>query len=184
MIPEKDTVRISKFLSLVLRHQPEVIGITLDDNGWTSVTILLEKMQQKGEALTTEMLEYIVATNSKKRFAFNEDHTQIRASQGHSVSIDTGYAAQQPPAVLFHGTADRFMPSILSEGLKKMSRQHVHLSADKITAINVGSRHGNPIVLEINTAQMYADGYLFYLSENGVWLTGHVPVQYITMRGH
>ena len=176
MIPEKEVVKISKFLSLVLRHQPQTIGITLDENGWTDVPALLQKMNAGGTPLTMEVLDHVVATNSKKRFAFNEDRSKIRASQGHSVDVDLGYTEQQPPAILYHGTAEVFVASIQASGLEKRKRHHVHLSAETITAINVGQRHGRPVVFEVAAAQMTADGFVFFRSDNGVWLTDHVPV--------
>lgn len=179
MISDKEATRISKFLSLVLRHQPETIGITLDDNGWADVNTLLQQINAHGTAINHDVLEHIVATNSKKRFAFDETHTRIRASQGHSISVDLAYTPVQPPEILYHGTASQYLASILKTGLEKRNRQHVHLSADIITATKVGQRHGKPKVLAIYTKRMYQDGYNFYLSDNGVWLTDHVPAQYI-----
>ena len=181
MLTEKETTRISKFLSQVLRHQPETIGIQLDEHGWTPVDILLDKMKAHGYAVTPEMLEEVVATNSKKRFAFNDDHTLIRASQGHSVEVDLGYAPAEPPEILYHGTAQHNIASILANGLEKRSRQQVHLSKDIATATQVGQRHGKPQVLQIEAGRMYRNGFMFYLSANGVWLTDAVPVEYIKL---
>lgn len=183
MISEKETKRISKYLSFVLRHQPETLGITLDTQGWTSVPVLLQKMQEQGFNVSHELLAHVVDTNSKKRFAFNDDQSLIRASQGHSVDIDTGYQPQEPPAVLYHGTAQAFLPSIFSTGLEKRGRQHVHLSSDRTTAVQVGGRHGKPFVLLVDAAGMYRDGHHFYCSDNGVWLTDHVPVAYLREEG-
>lgn len=179
MMSESETNRTSKFLSLVLRHKPEELGITLDENGWTDVPMLLAKMATKGHRITHHQLRYIVETNSKKRFAFNDDESRIRANQGHSVEVNLGYVQKQPPEFLYHGTATRFLDVILDDGLQKMNRHHVHLSSDEQTARSVGSRHGKPVVLTVKAGAMAADGHVFYQSENGVWLTDHVPVAYI-----
>lgn len=176
---EKQITHLSKFLSLVLRHAPETIGITLDENGWTDVDTLLAQMTLNGETINREILTVVVDTNNKKRFAFNDDGSKIRASQGHSVDIDPGYTPQQPPEILYHGTALKFCESISENGILKQNRTHVHLSADTETAKNVGSRHGKPYVFTIDAAQMCKDGYLFYVSENGVWLTDTVPPVYL-----
>lgn len=173
---EKD---ISKYLSLVLRHQPQKLGIILDEAGWTYVEELLEKMEKKGIHVNLNLLRQVVDNNDKKRFAFNHDFTKIRASQGHSISIDLGLQPQEPPDFLYHGTAEKNLNSILSEGLKKGSRQHVHLSLDIETAIKVGKRHGKPIVLKVNSGQMSKNGQQFFLSENKVWLTVYVGPQYL-----
>lgn len=180
MIPEKEVKRISKFLSFVLRHQPQALGIAIDAQGWTSVPVLIQRMQEQGFSFSHELLAHVVATNSKKRFAFNDDQSLIRASQGHSVDIDAGYAPQEPPALLYHGTAQAFLPSVFSTGLEKRGRQHVHLSSDRANALQVGGRHGKPAVLLVDAATMHRDGHLFYCSDNGVWLTEAVPVAYIT----
>lgn len=178
---DKQKKSIGKFLSLVLRHQPEIIGITLDDNGWTPVPELLSKMKASGHPLSLEQLEEIVATNDKKRYAFSEDGRMIRANQGHSVEVDLGLTPQEPPQYLYHGTVAKYLDSIRKDGLKKMSRQHLHLSRDRETAITVGSRRGTPVILTISAADMYRDGFLFYISDNGVWLTDHVPAKYIQL---
>lgn len=172
---------ISRFLSLLLRHKPGTVGLVLDENGWADVNELLEKMKPHGFHVSKEQLEEVVFTNNKKRFAFNEDHTKIRASQGHSIAVDLKMEPVTPPAFLYHGTGEKSVASILATGLEKRSRQHVHLSADKETALAVGSRHGKPVVLVINARQMQADGFLFYLSANKVWLTDAVPVLYISL---
>jgi len=179
MISEKDTKQISKFLSYVLRHKPEAIGLTLDANGWADVTVLLEKMHKHGTKIDMELLSHVVDTNSKKRFAFNDAKDRIRASQGHSLEIELGYEPLVPPEILYHGTAERNVASILKEGIRKGSRHHVHLSLDKATATNVGGRHGKPVLLEVMALQMHNDGYEFFLSENGVWLTDGVPTGYV-----
>jgi putative RNA 2'-phosphotransferase len=175
----KNIVKYSKFLSLILRHQPELIGLSLDKNGWADVAQLIELANKKGTALTAELLEEVVATNDKKRFAFNTDKSRIRASQGHSIEVDLDLVPQQPPEHLFHGTATRFLDSIRDRGLLPGSRQHVHLSADESVAKNVGQRHGKPIVLKVRSGEMAQAGMSFFLSDNGVWLTDTVPSQYL-----
>jgi putative RNA 2'-phosphotransferase len=179
MLPEKEIVRISKFLSLVLRHQPEKINIVLDENGWTDVATLIQQADKNGVPLSREVLERVVETNNKKRFAFNNDKTKIRASQGHSVSVDLNYTPQTPPAILYHGTSERTLKSIVATGLQKQNRHHVHLSTDVDTARNVGQRHGKPVILKIDAEAMAQNGYLFYLSENQVWLTEQAPPEYL-----
>jgi len=179
MLTDNEAQRVSKFLSLVLRHKPESLGITLDEHGWTTVDSLLSKLRAKGYRIDRSQLAFIVETNNKKRFAFSPDGTQIRANQGHSVDVDLGYIEKQPPQLLYHGTATRFLDSIRTEGLKKMNRHHVHLSSDEQTARAVGSRHGKPIILTVKASEMATAGHVFYQSENGVWLTDLVPVAYI-----
>ncbi len=176
---ENNTKKNSKFLSLVLRHKPEVIGLSLDEAGWTYVEELLEKLNAYGKTIDRELLEYIVANNDKKRFEFSDDGLKIRASQGHSISIDLGYEPQIPPETLFHGTTSQFLEPIFASGLKKMKRHHVHLSADKETAQKVGSRRGNPVILEVAAGAMHRAGHLFFVTQNGVWLTDHVPAEYL-----
>ena len=179
MIDRKNSTKISKFLSLVLRHAPETLGIKLDSAGWVSVEDLMEKMNLNGQSVDFKVLQYIVDSNSKKRFAFNHDKSKIRANQGHSIKIDHGFEPRTPPKVLYHGTGLKSVESILEKGIEKRNRHHVHLSADKETAMKVGHRHGTPIVLEIMTLEMKNDGHEFYLSENNVWLTDFVPSKYI-----
>ncbi|WP_345954001.1 RNA 2'-phosphotransferase [Mucilaginibacter sp. PAMB04168] len=181
MISEKEITSISKFLSLVLRHQPELIGMELDLQGWVSVDELLKKANVHGKLITMEMLNHVVETNSKKRFAFSDDKQKIRASQGHSVEVELGYEPHVPPAVLYHGTGAQSVDSILHLGLQKRSRQHVHLSADPETAVKVGSRHGKPVVLKVLADQMQQKGFVFYLSANGVWLTDNVPPEFLQL---
>ena len=171
----QELISKSKFLSLVLRHRPEEIGLTLDPNGWADVNELLLKAK-----LDPLILEEIVATNEKKRFAFNEDRTKIRASQGHSIDVNLQYKPATPPSALYHGTALRFLDSIMKTGLEKRDRQHVHLSMDSETALNVGKRHGQPAVLLVNSGKMHEQGYKFYLSDNGVWLTDNIPVTFLS----
>lgn len=170
--------RTSKFIALILRHRPEEIGITLDRHGWASVARLLE-----GVGISMEELEEIVASDEKQRYRFNEDKTLIRANQGHSVPVDLELEAREPPGVLYHGTVGRFLPSIREKGLQPQGRQYVHLSKDVKTAANVGQRRGKPLILQVAAGRMHGDGYAFFLSENGVWLTKAVPARYIKFPG-
>lgn len=170
---------ISKLLSLVLRHQPEVLGIQLDQNGWVEVDFLLEKLKGKSPDMNFERLERIVYTNDKQRFGFNEDLTKIRANQGHSIEVDVELKPELPPELLYHGTVDKFLDGIRAEGLKKGTRLYVHLSKDLETATKVGSRRGKPVILTIHARQMAEAGHVFYLSENGVWLCEAVPSNFI-----
>lgn len=170
--------KLSVFISLILRHKPETIGISLDEHGWACVEELINGINNAGKVINMEILEEIVATDNKKRYSFNEDKTLIRANQGHSVSVDVELKEQQPPEFLYHGTATRFLENIMSQGIKSMSRLYVHLSKDIETAKLVGKRHGEIVVLKVNTGKMYRDGIKFYLSENGVWLTKYVESKY------
>ena len=174
---EKRLIKASKFLSLVLRHQPQAIGLQLSEAGWASVKDLIAK---SGGRLSLDVIQDVVEQNDKKRFALSEDGRSIRANQGHSIDVDLGLLPVEPPATLYHGTADRFLPSIREEGLTKQSRQHVHLSPDHATAIKVGQRHGKPVVLIVNAGGMYAAGHTFFQSQNGVWLTEAVPPPFLT----
>jgi putative RNA 2'-phosphotransferase len=179
MIEDKLNTRISKFLSLVLRHAPERIGIELDSAGWTSIEDLIEKMNLAGQEIDRASLEHVVATNKKKRFAISDDGLMIRANQGHSIEIEHGYEPKIPPTKLYHGTALKNQESILKSGLEKRNRHHVHLSSDIKNAVSVGQRHGKPIVFDVSSGRMHEDGFLFYQSENGVWLTSQVPSEYL-----
>lgn len=179
---EKQKKRISKFLSLILRHSPEKIGLQLDENGWASVDELQLKCGKYGHPFSIEELKEIVATNDKQRFAFNEEGTKIRASQGHSINVELELARTEPPEFLFHGTVADSLNSIKEKGLLKMNRQHVHLSKDRDTAIKVGSRRGIPVILRVRSGQMHLVGFPFFISENGVWLTDRVPEQYIDFK--
>lgn len=181
MMSEKEITRISKFLSLVLRHRPEATGLALDENGWANMEELIEKMNSHKLSITRDMLDTVVVTNNKQRFAFNEHKTKIRANQGHSIQAELGLKEMIPPTYLYHGTSEKAVPSILKTGIQKRGRHHVHLSQDIPTAITVGRRHGEPAVLCIAAQQMHQDGYLFYLSENNVWLTDFVPIQYLKL---
>lgn len=178
---DPNDVRLEKtgrYLSLLLRHRPDIAGISLDAHGWADVSELLRGIN-KTQALTMEELELIVATDCKQRYAFNEDKTLIRANQGHSIPVDVEPERKAPPALLWHGTGRKYTDSIDEIGLIRKTRLYVHLSADKETAFAVGSRHGEPVIYEVNTAQMHADGYIFYQAANGVWLTKCVPVTYL-----
>lgn len=173
----KNLTSASKFISLVLRHQPEIIGVELEYHGaWAPVKAVL-----KGAKLTMEELELLVANDAKGRYSFNEDKTKIRANQGHSVEVDLGLEPIQPPDKLFHGTVGKFLGSIQKEGLKSAGRQYVHLSADLETALQVGRRRGKPVILLVDSGRMYQDGYQFFLSTNGVWLTKAVPLDYLKL---
>lgn len=174
----RNYTKASKFLSLVLRHKPEKIGIQLDRCGWAKVPEIL-----MGVNLTMEDLEHIVETDEKQRYSFNDDKTLIRANQGHSIPIDLELEAVEPPETLYHGTIGQFLGSIKKEGLQRRSRQFVHLSKDVETALAVGRRRGKPVVLQIASGRMFEDGYEFFLSENGVWLTKEAPSSYIKFPG-
>ncbi len=170
---------ISKFLSQILRHRPEKIDLQLDEQGWANVDELLEKSITKGMYFDRALLQIVVETNNKQRFAFSEDGLRIRASQGHSIDIDLGLKPQKPPEILWHGTAEKSLDSIRKEGLRSMRRQHVHLSKDRQTAENIGGRHGKAVVLTVRSGQMSRQKHKFYLSENGVWLTEEVPAEFL-----
>jgi putative RNA 2'-phosphotransferase len=175
------TVSISKFLSLVLRHEPEAIGLTLDANGWADIEELMRLANAKGKRLTRELIEQVVADNDKQRFIISDDGKRMRANQGHSVNIDLALEPQVPPDILYHGTATRFVESVRQQGLSHRERQHVHLSLERATALNVGTRHGKPIILEVAAKRMHEAGFVFYISANDVWLTDNVPASYITI---
>ena len=176
---EKRKTKISKFLSLILRHKPETIGLIIDENGWTDVKNLLEKSLKYGNSFTPEELETVVETNDKKRFVFDESKTKIRASQGHSIKVEIGFEEKIPPEILYHGTAKRNVESILKNGLHKMQRHHVHLSADVETAETVGTRYGKPVIFKIDTKKMLEENFRFYISANGVWLVESVPPEFL-----
>lgn len=176
---EKERRNKSKFLSLVLRHQPETIGISLDEAGWTDVDELLSALARNGKSMSRTMLEEAVSTNDKQRFSFSEDGSRIRANQGHSVEIELGYQEATPPPILYHGTPQQFVESISREGLKKMKRHHVHLHVDVVTSTAVGQRRGKPVLLRVNALEMHQAGHQFFVTPNDVWLTDHVPVEYL-----
>ncbi len=173
--------KLSVFISLVLRHKPNAAGIQLDEHGWANVDELIEGINNTGRKIDMDILKEIVRTDNKQRYSFNEDRTLIRANQGHSIPVDVELEEKQPPQYLYHGTADRFLDSIMAEGLKSMSRLYVHLSKVEETAVKVGKRHGKPIILKIKAEEMGKDGAKFYLSQNGVWLTKYVDKKYIEL---
>jgi putative RNA 2'-phosphotransferase len=176
---EAQLVGMSKFVSKVLRHAPESVGLRLDEAGWVDVDELLAAAERTGVALDRPTLERVVAENDKKRFALSADGLRIRASQGHSVAVELGLTPVDPPEVLFHGTADRNLDAIRAQGLIPGRRTHVHLSADEATAVNVGRRHGQPVVLRVQSGEMHRAGRAFFRSDNGVWLTAAVPSAHI-----
>ncbi|MCA1525510.1 RNA 2'-phosphotransferase [Bradyrhizobium yuanmingense] len=177
-MPINDT-QLSKFLSLVLRHQPETIGWVLDSHGWASIDDLIAKANAAGTKFGRDDLLRVVAESDKKRFSLSPGTDRIRAAQGHSVSVELGLAPQEPPSILHHGTATRFVEAILSEGLKPQARQQVHLSSDEATAQRVGQRHGQPHIFKVDAGSMHAKGFKFFRAENGVWLTDHVPPEFL-----
>ena len=179
---EKQRTQISKFLSLVLRHQPEAAGVVLDDAGWVEVDKLLQGCARAGRPISRAQLEEVVATSPKQRFALSTDGQRIRANQGHSVEVELGYAPATPPATLFHGTHEGVVGAIMGQGLLPMGRHHVHLSGDEHTASVVGARHGKSVVFVVDAAAMHAQGHTFFQSDNGVWLTDRVPVAYLRRR--
>jgi putative RNA 2'-phosphotransferase len=178
-VGESRDVHVSKLLSLVLRHRPERLGLALDAEGYVDVQVLLEALARHSAPVTRGDLERIVRENDKQRFAFDADRKRIRASQGHSVAVDLAYEPAPAPSTLYHGTVARFVDAIRREGLQPRARQFVHLSRDVDTATMVGRRRGAPIVLIVNAGEMATCGFEFYLSANGVWLTRHVPPQFI-----
>lgn len=171
--------RLSKFISLILRHKPSEIGIALDNYGWANVNELINGINNSGRKINMKVLEEIVLADDKGRYSFNEDKTLIRANQGHSIPVDVELDEVQPPEFLWHGTAEKYVNSICRSGLISKSRLYVHLSSDTQTATAVGKRHGEVILFRIDARQMYQDGFKFYLSKNGVWLTKHVPISYL-----
>lgn len=178
---KRNLIGLSKFLSLVLRHNPSLIGIILDSNGWVRCDELISKVNsyKNYPELTKDILDEVVATNEKKRFAYSKDGLMIRASQGHSIEIDLALMPKEPPEYLYHGTAEKYVDNIKKSGLLRMNRQHVHMNDNPSMSEKVGARHGTPKVLRINANEMYLDGENFYLSENNVWLTDYIDPKYI-----
>lgn len=172
--------RVSKLMSLILRHDPGRFGLSLDDNGYVGVNDLLEALEGAGHIIKVSELREIVETNGKKRFSFSPSGWLIRANQGHSVDVQMDFQIKEPPAVLYHGTAEKFVDSIMYQGLLKGNRHHVHLSVDQKTAEAVGRRHGRPVVFRVDAAHMHFDGFDFMISENGVWLVDYVPFEYLS----
>lgn len=174
---QERSVKVSKYLSKHLRHQPERIGLTLDEGGWVEIDTLIAAAAAHGFRVTRDELHHVVATNDKRRFAV--DGTRIRASQGHSIDVDLGLPPATPPPYLFHGTVARHLEAIRTEGLRPMNRHDVHLSPDRATATRVGARRGRPVVLSVDAAAMHRDGHVFHVSANGVWLTKAVPSRHL-----
>jgi putative RNA 2'-phosphotransferase len=183
MATKRTNQTTSKFLSLVLRHRPDTIGIALEKDGWTQVDALLAACEAYGRPLSRDTLDEIVACDAKNRFAYSTDRTSIRANQGHSAAVELAYLSSPPPPILYHGTVERFLPQIREVGLLRMNRHHVHLSRDEATAREVGKRRGRPIVLQVDAHAMQEAGYIFYRAPNGVWLTDTVPWPFIQVLG-
>lgn len=176
---QNEEKRISKFLSLVLRHKPEEIQLELNENGWADIDELIEKCAKRNIQFSTEDLKQVVENNDKQRFSLDLTRNKIRANQGHSIQIDPDLKEVTPPSLLYHGTTEKYKATILEHGITKQNRLHVHLSTQKETAIQVGSRHGKPFIFTVDTEAMSKDGFVFYLSENSVWLTDEVPSKYL-----
>jgi putative RNA 2'-phosphotransferase len=179
MLSKSEETKISKFLSLILRHQPEKIGLKLDENGWINTEELITQSIKHNFDIDFEKILFVVQNNKKQRFTFNEDYSKIRANQGHSLDIDLELTPQTPPDILFHGTAIKNLDSIKEKGILKQERLYVHLSSNYDDALKVGARYGKPIVLKVDAKHMVSKSYLFFLSDNGVWLTSHVPAKFI-----
>lgn len=171
----------SKFLSYVLRHEPQSIGLTLDSEGWTDIANLIDGAKRAGKTIDRDLIQQVVDSSDKKRFTISEDGLRIRAAQGHSTkTVAITHPEKVPPELLYHGTATRFLESILKKGLRPGERHYVHLSQDEQTATAVGQRYGKPVVLKIEALRMYQQGFKFLQAENGVWLTGQVPPEFLT----
>lgn len=176
----KQKEKTSRFISMILRHRPEAVGISLDAHGWADVQALISGINRSGgHTIDMEILEEIVRTDEKQRYSFNNDHTKIRANQGHSIPVDVELEEKNPPDLLWHGTGEKYVPSIDARGLIPKGRLYVHLSSDRETARKVGGRHGKPVIYEIDCRKMKEDGYRFFLSANHIWLTKEVPAQYL-----
>lgn len=175
-----DQIQLSKFLSFVLRHKPDEIGLMLGPDGWVNIDELIQKANAAGRTFDRTDLLDVVASSEKKRFSISPDGRKIRAAQGHSVSVELGLTSREPPSVLYHGTATRFVEAIRQTGLMPQARQQVHLSADEATAQRVGQRHGKPHIFKVDAGRMHANGHKFYRADNGVWLTDHVPPEFLT----
>lgn len=183
MFTSKQLKQISKYLSLILRHKPESIGLSLDKNGWANIDELISKSSQYSDCISLdfELIQKVVNTSDKQRFIISDEKKRIRANQGHSIKVDLQLKPAIPPALLYHGTATRFLDSILKEGLTPQKRHHVHLSTKLDTARSVAQRYGTPIILQINSQLMSENGFEFYLSENGIWLTDSVPPEFLIL---
>ena len=173
-------VKLSRFLSLILRHKPEEIGLTLDNQGYLSVDELIEGINNTGRVIDKRILDEILSSDNKQRYSYDSTGAKIRANQGHSIEVDVGLLEKTPPATLYHGTSGKHIDDIMKHGLSRMKRTYVHLSEDYDTAVNVGSRRGAPVILKIDTAKMNEAGHKFYISKNGVWLTDDVPTKFIS----
>ena len=180
--PAPDATGISKYLSYLLRHEPQAIGLQLDADGWADIDELIAGAARHGRQLDRATIESVCATSDKQRFALSDDGQRVRAVQGHSTAaVQRQYPAAQPPERLYHGTATRFLASIRAQGLKPGARHHVHLSADVRTALAVGARYGVPAILEVDARRMHRQGHTFFVAENGVWLTDAVPAEYVAL---
>lgn len=177
----KNLKSASKFLSLLLRHQPEKLALNMDDEGWVEIGELVANSASNNVSFTEQMIREIVATSDKQRFAIDRSGKRVRANQGHSIDVNLNLEVVDPPLVLYHGTADRNVESILHDGLIKQSRQHVHLSATIETAKNVGQRHGRPVIFSVDCERMKTGGFAFFKSKNGVWLVDHVPSEFLAL---
>lgn len=173
-------VKLSRFISLILRHKPEAIGLTLDNQGYLLVDDLIKGLNATGNHIDRGMLDEIISTDNKGRYSYDSSETKIRANQGHSIKVDVELLEETPPTTLYHGTSGKHMDDIMKHGLSGMKRTYVHLSEDYDTAVNVGSRKGAPIILKVDTAKMIEVGHKFYISKNGVWLTDNVPTKFIS----
>ena len=181
LTPKRELIRISKFLSYVLRHNPDSIGLRLDSEGWTSVDQLLSCAARNGRNITPERLKELVAKNDKNRFGFSQDRQRLRATYGHSIEVELNLPPVTPPPVLYHGTARQFIVFILKTGIKPSGRGYVHLSTDRETGVKVGTRHGEPIVLSVDSKRMHEDGFRFYCPVEGIWLVIGVPPEYVDL---
>ena len=178
---QQELNKVSKSLSYILRHRPDSVGLELHEGGWLDINALLEAMDRSGLQVSRDVLERVVAKNDKQRFEFSDDRVHIRARQGHSAEVELGYMPSVPPDVLYHGTATKYLDSIIEQGLLKCKRHHVHMSTNKETMLQVGMRHGKPVLLLIDAKRMTADGHLFFVTGNHVWLTDLVPAEYLTV---
>lgn len=176
---EEKYVKLSRFVSLILRHKPETIGLTLDNQGYVSIDELLQGINNSGRTINRFILNEIVSSDNKNRYSFNENNTMIRANQGHSIPVNLNLQELTPPEILYHGTVKKYYKSIIENGLIPKDRMYVHLSEDIETAIEVGSRRGKPVLLIVKAREMYNNGYVFYKSKNGIWLISEVDNKYI-----